>query len=123
MPNGTTKGFTKISDLVKGSNVNVNNVDKYINTNVNNVTSNEEKQLVELLNEVKHKPEALAQIIAEKLSDTKNLNFHIKTAKLNNSQILFEALALVLEAKQNGMVRTTPARYYVGILKRKGVRW
>ena len=125
MPNGATKGFTKIGDVKSTTlnNVNVGNVDKDINTNVNNVTSNEEKQISDLIYEYKDKPEAIAKYIAEKLSDTQNLNFHLKTVRLNNPQILLEALAIVLTAQREGKVRSTPAKYYVGILRIKGVRW
>lgn len=124
MPNGATKGFTKISDIKNTTlnNVNVGNVDKDINTNVNNVTSNDEKQISDLVYEYKDKPEAIAKYIAEKLNDTQNLNFHLKTVKLNSPQVLLEALAIVLDTQRDGKVRA-PAKYYVGVLRVKGVQW
>lgn len=108
----------KKKELNKRSNVN-----KDISNNVNNVEDELDKLLEKIIEISGDKPESIGQTIAEKLNDVGNLNFHIKTAKLNQPQILFEALALTMDAYKQGFIRTSRAKYYVGVLKRKKVIW
>lgn len=108
----------KREELNKRSNVN-----KDISNNVNNVEDEFDKLLGKIIEISGDKPDSIGQTIAEKLNDVRNVNFHIKTAKLNQPQILFEALALTLDAYKQGLIRTSRAKYYVGILKRKRVLW
>lgn len=124
--------LTKIGDILENRSsdyisrdvtYNVNNVDKEILNNVSNVNTSK-VGIKELLEELVDKPEALAKEIAENLGDTKNLNFHLRVVKTNNPAILFEAVAIALDAVRDGRVlRSNIARYYVGILKRKGIYW
>lgn len=108
-----------------------NNVKRYINNNVNNVNKdisnnvNADKDILleELLRLYNDKPNAIALTIAEKLGDKKNLNFYIKLVKANNPHKLFEILSITLEAYSLGQINSTRAKYFVGVLKRKGVRW
>lgn len=99
------------------------NVNKDISNNVNNVEDEISKLLNKVIEISGSKPESIGQTIAEKLDDLKNINFHKKTARLNDPQILFEALALTLDAYKQGLINTNRAKYYVGILKRKHARW
>lgn len=99
------------------------NVNKDISNNVNNVEDELDKLLGKIIEISGDKPESIGQTIAEKLNDVGNVNFHIKTARLNQPQILFEALALTLDAYKQGLIRTSRAKYYVGVLKRKKVIW
>jgi hypothetical protein len=116
----------KIKDILQKErkhNVNnVINVNKDINNNVINVDSDKEKLLDKLLalygDEI-DKPKAIAQIISDKLGDDpRNLNFHIKMAKNNKPEFLFESLSIAIDASKHHPIRNLPG-YYVGILKRK----
>jgi|GEM_PF-2276320 len=124
---------TRIGDVLKISsyledNVNVNksnttNVNVDINT-LNNVYVTRKEQLLEefiekFIEECGGEPRAVAETIAKKLNDTRNLNYHLKMAKTVDPQILFESLSEALQAQREARVRTTVIKYYVGILKNK----
>lgn len=99
------------------------NVNKDSLENVNNVPSSKSKALEEFLAEYGDKPEAIARTIAEELGDLENINFHIRAAKNNHPNILFESLSITKDAYRDGLISSTKARYYVGVLKRKGAKW
>ena len=78
--------------------------------------------LVEGVYEEKNKPKVIAEQIRKQLGDEpKNLNFHLKMAKNYKAEILFECLSIALDAQRNKMINTSLPKYYVGILRRKGL--
>lgn len=113
----------KVGSILNSQHFNVNNVDKDILNNVSNVKTDKDVALDNLLALYGNKPQGIAKIIAEKLNDLNNLNFHIKTAKLNSPHILFEVLSITLEADREGKIKKSRAQYYIGVLKRKGIKW
>ncbi len=103
------------------NNVNVGNDNKYLN-NVNNEVEKALNNLMNLLDKQTNKPKAIAVEIGKKLGDDKNnLNFHIKMAKNYKAEILFECLSIALDAHRNKIINTSLPKYYVGILRRKGL--
>lgn len=96
------------------SNVNVNSI---INTNV--YVNNKDKLISQLIDECGGETSAVAQTIAEKLNDLKSLNYFLKMARTYSPEMLLECLSETLLAKNEGRIRSYPAKYFVGILKNK----
>lgn len=119
----------KISQIIKNkkiakdnvNNVNVGNENKYIN-NVNKKIKKAFNKLMNLLDEKENKPKFIAELIQQRLGDDpKNLKFHLKMAQNIKEEFLFECLSIALDAHRNRVIKKTLPRYYVGILKRKGL--
>ena len=89
------------------------NVDNNIYNNVYN------DNVAQLIKDSVDKPKAIGKIIAEKLNAEQNLKYYIKLAYLYPQETLFECIALTEEARKEGIIRTTPAQYFYGIVKRK----
>lgn len=124
----TSSEMTDIDEILKSSTLSKNinkryNVKEEVLNNVNNVDPSKNKLLNELLQTYEDKPKGVAEIIAGELDDLRNINFYIKVAKNNNLQLLFEALSITKEALKEGKIRTSGAKYYVGVLKRMHLRW
>jgi len=114
-----TKKFDEFKSLSSKVNDNVNK-DNTINVNA----ASKEELLEALLASFDDGPEeGVARTIAEKLGDLDSLDFHRRTVKKNNSQVLFEVLAETMDAKRRGKISTTPARFYVMLLKAKKIEW
>src|SRR3989339_698197 len=92
---------------------NVNNVDKYNSNNVTTLNVNVDLEKKE--EQVKY----YARELAEKLGDLKNLNFYLKCARENKPDFLYECLSITLIAKREGKITKTPAKYFVGVFKRR----
>ena|ERR1035437_9732366 len=107
--------------LLNGHNVNNGNIT--ISNNVTNVNELTLEELTKLLEErfidENSKRQWLATYLAEHLSDIKNLNYFKSIAKRYSGTLLLECLSLTKEAHKDNLIKTTPARYFVGILKRK----
>lgn len=65
------------------------------------------------------RPRAIAEDIAEKLNAPDNLRFYIKLARQYPTGVLYESLALTKEAYNAGLIRTTKAQYFYGIVRQK----
>jgi hypothetical protein len=110
----------KTKTSLKKNNVNVDN-SVLNNVNVDNVGQATEIFLAAIENQ-EDKPRAIAEIICDKLGDSKdNLRFHLKMANKYREQpeVLIECVHIALAAQKDGIVRTTVAKYYVGVLRRK----
>lgn len=103
---------------INGNGNNVNNVNvKNIN---NNVYVNTKDQLInQLIDECGGESGEIARSIAEKLNDMRSLNYFRKMARTYPSHILLESLADTLLANREGRISSVPARYFVGVLKKK----
>ena len=89
------------------------NVDNNINNNVN-----VEELVRELQGEV-DKPNALAEILVKQLEAPQNKRFYLKLAREYPIETLFKCLALTKEASRDGLIRTSKAQYFYGIVKRQ----
>lgn len=89
--------------------------------NVNNYNSNNVKEInVNVGDEDREeKIKFIAQDLATKLDDSRSLNYYLKIAREHKLEFLYECWAITLEAKRDGIIRETPAKYFVGILKRR----
>lgn len=65
------------------------------------------------------KIKAMGEDLANQLSDTKNLYYYLKCAREHQGNFLYECLAIVKEAQREGRITSTPAKYFVGVVKRK----
>lgn len=102
--------------------IKVNSNKEYIdtvNSNSNTVTDKIEK----ILEEEGIKPEAVAQMLAEGLSDVKSLIYYLILAKESNPPKLLEALSIVKDAEFQNKIKTKnkPA-YFIGILRNWGIK-
>lgn len=97
-----------INKMLDENTINVNNVDNVKPYN------NDETLILK-------RDKALS--LARALDDVKNLNFYIRLVKNAEESSLFESLSVTLEARKQGKIRFTNAKYFVGVLKRKGIRW
>ncbi|MCB9802046.1 MAG: hypothetical protein H6774_03065 [Pseudomonadales bacterium] len=104
---------------IKGNNNNVGNVN--VNNNINNnvYVNNKDKLISQLIDECGGETNAIANNIAEKLNDLRSLNYFLKMARTHPPQILFESLAETMLADREGRIRSYPAKYFVGVLKKK----
>lgn len=101
------------------------NVIKNINHNVNV----EELTLPEILNllqskwdSVSDKEMGVAKTIIDIIGDSEaNIKFHIKMVKKVQPERLIECAMIAKDAKRNNFVRNSVPKYYVGILKKKGL--
>ena len=120
---------TKISNLLQDNvsndirnNDNVDNDDKD-NKHVNNVEHLTLKELIDLIEQRftsdKEKESFIAEELASSLSDRENLNYYKKVAKVHSMALLLECLSITKDAIRTEAIRTTPAKYFVGVLKRK----
>lgn len=108
---------TKTDLNVKRNNV---YVDKEIKNNVINVDDLSTDDLVNLLSsrfvDEAAQRDWLADELAKKLNDLANLNYYKSIAKQHTPGFLLECLSFALDAQD---IRTTRARYFVGIVKRR----
>ena len=90
------------------------NADKDLDNNVydENVASKIENAV--------DKPRAIAEDLVEKLDAPDNLRFYIKLARQYDIGVLYESLALTKEASEAGLIKTTKAQYFYGIIRKKG---
>lgn len=91
--------------------VNVNNVDNNKSVNVIRPNVNVEQS------EKEEKIKFVARDLAEKLDDLKSLNFYLKIARGNKAEFLYQCLSIALSTQREGKIRTTLARYFVGVFK------
>lgn len=61
---------------------------------------------------------AVAEEIAEELNDGESIAYHLKTAKTMPEEYLYRALSETRDAKNRGLIKTTPAQFYVNYLRR-----
>ncbi|MBI2621996.1 MAG: hypothetical protein HYW63_05135 [Candidatus Levybacteria bacterium] len=66
--------------------------------------------------------EGLAVKLAEDLDDMKSLRYYQILAKETNHQILLDTLSYTLETDRLGKIKTTKARYFMFLLKVRGIR-
>lgn len=101
------------------------NDEKNINNNVNVIELSSHDLLQRLRVEwatQQDQPRAIAEMITKILGDnTDSLRFHITVAKNCPPEKLIECAKIAVTDHGAGLVKTTPAKYYVGILKRKGI--
>ncbi len=76
-----------------------------------------DEKIADLLKEENIKPEGVAQMLAEGLSDLNSLGYYLLLVKNNNPEILLKALYLTKETDSLGKIKTKKAIYFLGILK------
>jgi len=115
--NTSLTDFQKVGDILKHPlHNNVNNVNNVDNNNSNNVeTSNVNVGSKDGIDETEY----IARNLAVKLDDLKNLNYYRKCAREHKPEFLYECLSITMAAKKEGIIRKTPAKYFVGVLKQK----
>ncbi len=86
---------------------------------VNNLDNNVNNDIVEKIRDAIDKPKAIGEDLAEKLNSPQNLKFYIKLAYQYPTETLYECLALTNEAQREGIIKTTSAQYFYGIVRRK----
>src|SRR3989344_3714531 len=70
-------------------------------------------------NDDKDNKSFIAEELASSLSDRENLNYYKKVAKVHSMALLLECLSITKDAIRSEAIRTTSAKYFVGVLKRK----
>lgn len=112
-----TRSMRPIGDNLKNTFTarypNVNNVksdslDNVQRSNVNVSSKNETDKI-----------KAIGEDLANRLNDTKNLNYYLKCGREHQASFLYECLHIVQEAQREGRITTTPPKYFVGVVKRK----
>lgn len=93
--------------------INVNNVNKNIFNNVKELNVNVSED------DKNEKINYCANIFATYLNDFKSLNYYRKLFREYSEGALYECLSIVKETESQGKIRTTPAQYFVGVVKRK----
>lgn len=96
---------------------------KTLGTNVNddkNIYNNVyDENVASKIENAVDKPRAIGEDLAEKLGAPNNLRLYIKLARQYSIATLYECLALTEEAYREGLIRTTKAQYFYGIVIRK----
>lgn len=119
-PKDNVNNVTRCNDYVKNDNKDIDHV--------NNVSKEDltKEDLLTLLrkkfSDDADKQRWLAETLASKLSDIKNLNYYRKLAKKYPDSLLFECLSITEDAIRDGVVQKTAAKYFVGVVKRKTAR-
>ena len=93
------------------------NVNKDIKDNVNV----EEGGIEEVMRQLEGKPEYIAEHLSAKLGDSDSKRMYLILAQDNKPGLLLESLSIALAAQRNGKVSSL-ARYFMGVLRRKGVK-
>lgn len=101
-----------VNDILSQRHHNVN----VVNNNANYVY---DVNVANKIREAVDKPKAIGEIIAERLSAPKNVKLYIKLAYQYPIATLFECLHLTDEAYREGLIKTTKAQYFWGIVRRK----
>lgn len=100
----------KTHQPLQGNVDNKSNVfEKYVDTLNVNVTSKNETEKIK----------AIGEDLANQLNDSRSLNYYLKCAREHQANFLYECLAIVKEAQRECRITTTPAMYFVGVVKRK----
>lgn len=87
----------------------VNSNKKYITVNSKTVS-------------IKTEEDVMALELAEKLGDKKSYNYFLLLAKHNSHNELREALSYTLMAEREGRIKTIKAVYFIGIIRKWGLR-
>ncbi|MCL4384176.1 hypothetical protein M1116_01890 [Patescibacteria group bacterium] len=100
------------------------NSNKDINNTVNSytVSSKEKDSVDQLLSQFVYEPEAAAKELSTKLDDERSYRYYLLLAKNNPIDKLFEALSFVIEAENQGRIRTKKPPYFIAILKNWGLK-
>lgn len=101
-----------------------NNIDsKNTNNHVSNVENSTIEEILNLFSkrfaDNKAKNDWVAQTLADKLNDKKSINYYKYVAKNYPISLLFECLSIAIDTQRSGRIKTTVARYFTGILKKK----
>lgn len=115
--NSTPSGFQTPIEIFENSSLshhlNVDNVDKDITNNVETINVNVNNKNRE------EKMKFIARDLATKLDDLKSLNYYLKIVKDHKPEFIYECLSITTLAYREGKIRKTPAKYFVGVIKRR----
>lgn len=115
-----------VKEVLKDTNV-INDL-KPLNdkNNVNNLDTNDTSDIeeyLESLNVKRFKTLDVVSTLTSKLNDEENRNFYIKLANSNPHEKILEALSVTLDAKNRGLIKTSVAKYFVGVSKNMYLTW
>lgn len=117
--------FNKVGSILKNRKQNVNNVNKDIINNVNNVKDLSKEDFMVLFMRKFNDDQAASGWLVDKLMGElgdreDNRGFYKKIVKENTPQFLLECLAIVKDAVNdpNIKIRSKPA-YFVGVFKKR----
>lgn len=103
--------------------VNSNKDRKDTNNNVSDVEDFTIEEILKLFSnrfaDDNTKNDGIAQTLAEKLGDKRSMNYYKYIAKNYPMSLIFECLSIALDAKRSNRIRTTVAKYFTGIIKKK----
>lgn len=112
---------TQIKDLLPELSLNVSNV-KEINNNVKNVDELSINEITEMFenkfSSEKETQQFLANHLAKKLNNQKDINYFKKIVTQYDKNFLFECLNITLSAQREGGIKN-PAAYFVGVINKK----
>lgn len=107
-------------ELIKRQNsYTVNSSNKHLNTDNSNTV---EEEIEKLLREKDIKPEGIAMMLSGGLADPESLGYYHILCRENDSSKLLKALSLTKEADSQGKIRSKKAVYFLGILKKWGLK-
>lgn len=113
---------TNVNNVVR-KDVNDNNVNKNNSNNVTNVENLTREELLELLNkkfiDEKEKRKWIVEELIGKLNDSSNANYYKSIAERYPAELLLECLSITQDADKRGVIKSTLAKYFVGVLKRR----
>lgn len=113
----------KVGDILSDKGITVNGKYKSLPTvNSNTVNSTIWEEIENLIATRSIEPEGIAKFIAEKLNDTRSLQYYTLLVKEHNQGKLFEAMHQTVEAWKDGRIRTTKPIYFIAILRRWGFK-
>ena len=102
----------------------VNSNNKYTNS-VNSISYKNKdlvKKICDLIEEENLQPEGIAIRLAELLNDNHSLKYYILLVKEHNPGALFDAAYIAKEKFELGELRTSIPIYFIGILRKKGLK-
>lgn len=97
----------------------VNSIDKDNLFTVNSNITTKEK-IENLINEEKIKPDGIATLLSEILSDNESLRYYQLMVKEINTAILLDFAHQTQDAFKSGRIKVNKAVYFQGILRKKG---
>jgi hypothetical protein len=81
-----------------------------------------QKDIEVIIRKYQEDPEALAKYITDNTDDQKSFGYYTILAKNTNPTLIMQAIDSTIKASKRGLIRTTKAIYFMGILRKLKVK-